>query len=115
MTVNAAFTEQPDALDLEDELLDFTADLLALKANQPFVSSLLAQPKGQWVNVAAIAPDIASVNETLMTLEAVSKGQLQVTWLSHPETNDDYCLVLFFMESLSWDNLAIYHRKLADS
>jgi hypothetical protein len=113
MTANTVMAEQPDALDLEDELLDFTADLLALKANQPFIASLLAQPKGQWINVAAIAQNMAQMNQTLTALEAAGGGQLQVAWLSHPETNDDYCLVLFFMESLGWDNLAIYQRKLA--
>jgi hypothetical protein len=115
MTANTVITEQPDALDLRDELLDFTADLLALKANQPFVAGLLEYPKGQWVNVATITQDMAQVSQTLMALEASSSGRLQVTWLNHPETNDDYCLVLFFMESLGWDNLAIYHRKLANS
>jgi hypothetical protein len=115
MTANTVITEQPDALDLRDELLDFTADLLALKANQPFIAGLLEYPKGQWVNVATITQDMAQVSQTLMALEASSSGRLQVTWLNHPETNDNYCLVLFFMESLGWDNLAIYHRKLANS
>jgi hypothetical protein len=110
MTANVA-TAQPDALDLEDELLDFTADLLALKLNQPFVAGLFAHSKGQWVNVAAIVQDVAPANQKLRALEASSHGQLQATWLNHPETNEDYCLVLFFMESLGWDNLAIYHRK----
>jgi hypothetical protein len=115
MTANTVMAEQPDALDLEDELLDFTADLLTLKANQSFIASLLAQPRGQWVNVATIVQDTIQVCQTLTALEASSGGRLQVTWLSHPETNDDYCLILFFMESLDWDSLAVYHRKFANS
>lgn len=102
-------------IDLQDELLDFTADLLALKVNQPFIAGLLAHLKGQWVNVATITQNMAQVSQALMALEASSSGRLQVIWLNHPETNDDYCLVLFFMESLARGNLAIYHGKLANS
>jgi hypothetical protein len=95
---------------LEDELLDFTADLLGLKPNQPFLAGLFAQPSGRWMNVGDLVA--GEMRRTLMELETFSEGQLQVTWLNHPETSDDYCLVLFLMESLGWDNLAIYHRKL---
>ena len=112
MTANSVVIEQPDALSLEEELFDFTADLLTLKVNLSFLEVVLAQPQGQWVNVATAVQDLEISSETLQALEAAAKGQLQVTWLNHPETSDDYCLVLFFMESLNWNNLAVYHRKL---
>ncbi len=112
MTASTLLTEPPDALDLEEELQDFTADLLALKTNQPFLEALFTQLRGQWVNVGAIVQDLDTVHETLMALETASGGKLQATWLNHPETTEAYCLVLFFMESLGWDNLAVYHRGL---
>jgi hypothetical protein len=112
MTTTPLFTNPTDALELEDELLDFTADLLALKDNQAFVLALFGVPSGQWMNVDAMLSDRPAVQAQLRELEAMAQGQLQVVWLQHPETSAAYSLVLFFMESLGWDNLAVYHREL---
>jgi hypothetical protein len=112
MTLGTWITDQPDALDLEDELLDFTADLLGLRVNQPFLATLFAQPSGAWINLKTSIQGLPGMRKQLMELEASGGGTLQVTWLPHPETSDAYCLVLFFMESLGWDHLAVYHREL---
>jgi hypothetical protein len=48
----------------------------------------------------------------LLGLESLTKGRLRVNWLRHSETSDDYCLVLFFRESLGWDNLVVYDQSL---
>jgi hypothetical protein len=112
MTTTPLFTNQTDALELEDELLDLTADLLALKDNQSFVSALFEVPSGQWLNVGEMLSGRPAVQEQLRELETMSQGQLQVVWLPHPETSAAYSLVLFFMESIGWDNLAVYHREL---
>jgi hypothetical protein len=112
MTTTPLFTNQTDALELEDELLDLTADLLALKANQSFVSALFEVPSGQWLNVGEMLSERPEMHQQLRELETISQGQLQVVWLQHPETSAAYSLVLFFMESLGWDNLAVYHREL---
>jgi hypothetical protein len=110
MTASMAIAGQPDAVDLEDELLDFTGDLLAFKANEHFLVELFSHSSGQWIDVKTIVPE--RLTPTVTALEVASEGQLQVTWLSHPEMNEEYCLVLFFMESLGWDHLAVYHRGI---
>jgi hypothetical protein len=112
MTTTPLFTNQTDALALEDELLDLTGDLLALKVNQSFVSMLFGVPSGQWLNVGEMLSGRPEVHQQLRELETMAQGQLQVVWLQHPETSAAYSLVLFFMESLGWDNLAVYHREL---
>jgi hypothetical protein len=99
-------------LDLEDELLNFTADLLALKINQIVLEGLFGLGAGEWVNLGELLETLPEMAQQLTEFERVAGGQLQVTWLRHPETSESYCLVLFFMESLSWDSLAIYNRSL---
>jgi hypothetical protein len=115
MTTSTVLINQPDALDLEDELLDFTADLLALKANQVALVALFERSAGQWVNLSELVQGLPAVQRQLTDLEGLAPGPLRVTWLRHPETSEDYCLVLFFMESLGWDNLALYHRALVQA
>ena len=112
MTAGTLLLDRPDALDLEDELLDFTADLLALKSNQIVLEALFGLVAGQWMNLGELLKALPEIAQQLTELERLAGGQLQVTWLRHPETSESYCLVLFFMESLGWDNLAIYHRSL---
>jgi hypothetical protein len=112
MTATTLVIDRPDALDLEDELLDFTADLLALKEYQPVLGQLFGLEVGQWENLSELLQGFPEMRNRLMELESLAKGRLRVNWLRHPETSDAYCLVLFFMESLGWDSLAVYHRSL---
>ena len=37
-------------------------------------------------------------------------GTLRVTWLEYPELEQGYCLVLFYMDSLGWNSLALYNK-----
>lgn len=111
MNSDTIISDNLDALDLEDELADFTADLLALQSNQPFLKALFAYPSGHWMNLQDLC-DLSSVTNALASLEAQGQGQLRVTWLEHPETSLDYCLILFYMNSLGWNSLALYHRSL---
>jgi hypothetical protein len=111
MTATTLLIDRPDALDIEDELLDFTADLLALKEYQDVLGQLFAKEAGQWAHLSELLQDFPEMHSNLLALEALAKGRLQVNWLRHPETSEAYCLVLFFMESLGWDNLAVYHRR----
>ncbi len=115
MTARTVLLDRPDALDLEDELLDFTADLLALKDHQVVLEALFELGTGQWMNLSELLMAVPKMGQQLDELERLAGGQLQITWLRHPETSESYCLVLFFMESLGWDNLAIYHRSLIAS
>lgn len=112
MTAKTLFIDQSDALDLEDELLDFTADLLALKSNQIILEDLFSLLPGQWVDLGTLLQSLPMLSQKLVDLEGLAGGKLQVTWLRHPETSDRYSLVLFFMESLGWDHLAVYHKSL---
>lgn len=102
---------EPKKLHKEDELADFTADLLALKSNQPFLKALFAQPTGCWLELKNLCSNLDTVLRDLTALEARGRGQLRVTWLEHPQTSPDYCLVLFYFDTLGWNSLALYHRS----
>jgi hypothetical protein len=88
--------DRPDALDLEDELLDFTADLLALKEYQAVLGQLFGLEVGQWENLSELLQGFPEMRNRLVELESLAKGRLRVNWLRHPETSDAYYLVLFF-------------------
>jgi hypothetical protein len=112
MTSDIITSDDLNTLDLEDELADFTADLLALKSNQPFLKALFDQPPGYWLELKTLCSNLNNaVMIDLAALEAQGQGQLRVTWLEHPETSLDYCLVLFYFDSLGWNSLALYHRS----
>ena len=100
-----------DGLDIEDELADFTADVLSLKANEKILHRLFSNPLGKWSNLASFLNDYDEIIQRLAKLQGDCDGTLQVTWLQHPELNQGYCLVLFYMDSLGWDNLALYNKE----
>ncbi|MEO1743102.1 MAG: hypothetical protein AAFR99_14995, partial [Cyanobacteria bacterium J06629_9] len=50
------------------------------------------------------------VAQTLASLQAECDGTLRVTWLEHPELDQGYCLVLFYVDSLGWNSLALYNK-----
>jgi hypothetical protein len=54
MTATTPVLDRPDALDLEDELLDLTADLLALRAYQGVLVQLFGRDVGQWENLSEL-------------------------------------------------------------
>ncbi|MEM9219643.1 MAG: hypothetical protein AAGD25_35595 [Cyanobacteria bacterium P01_F01_bin.150] len=99
-----------DALDVEDELEDFTADLVALKQNEEILRRLFSQPLGQWSDLMSLVDERGSVSTVLQTLAEKCDGSLQITWLEHPDLNTGYCLVLFYVDSLAWNNLALYNK-----
>ncbi len=99
-----------ETLDIEEELTDFTADLLALKANEVFLERLFAKPVGQWSDLAGFFDKNEQIYHKLTSLQANCEGTLRVTWLEHPELVKGYCLVLFYVDSLEWNNLALYNK-----
>ena len=70
------FSEEPNVLDIEDELADFTADLLALKANEPILHRLFANPVGQWSNLVSFLDNHDEIAQQLTYLQADCNGTL---------------------------------------
>lgn len=103
---NMISSAEIDAITLEDELADFTADLLALKSNEHVLQRLFSEPAGVWSDVGSFVES----HQTSESLKLIYDGALQVTWLDHPELDSGYCLVLFYADSVGWNNLAIYNK-----
>lgn len=99
-----------DIIDIEDELADFTADLLALSANEHILKRLLKEPAGSWSNLANFLEGHQQATQVVEKFQSDCNGILQVTWLAHPRLDRGYCLVLFYVDALGWNNLAVYNK-----
>jgi hypothetical protein len=97
-------------LDIEEEWADFTADLLSLKSNEYLLHGLFSHPIGQWLNFSDVLDSHDDVWHQLNKLQSDCGGELQVTWLGHPQLDRGYCLVLFYVDSLDWNNLSLYNK-----
>lgn len=98
-----------DDLAIEDEWADFTADLLSLRESESILTQLFLNPLGQWLDFSNLLND-DEILQKLASLQADCDGKLRVTWLEHPELDRGYCLVLFYVDSLGWNNLALYNK-----
>ena len=110
MSSGIVSSAQLDTVDIEDELADFTADLLALRANEYFLKRLFKEPVGSWSNLASFLKGHPPAIQAVEKLQTDCNGIVQVTWLEHPQMAPGYCLILFYVDSLGWNNLAVYNR-----
>lgn len=100
-----------DDLDIEEEWADFTADLLSLRSNESLLKNLFSHPIGQWLDFSDLLDSQDEVWNQLNKLQSNYGGILQVTWLNHPRLDRGYCLVLFYVNSLDWNNLSLYNKS----
>jgi hypothetical protein len=98
-------------LDIEEEWADFTADLLSLRSNESLLKNLFFHPIGQWLNFSDLLGKQDDIRQQLNKLQTDCAGILQVTWLGHPQLDRGYCLVLFYVDSLDWNNLSLYNKS----
>ncbi|MEB3232496.1 MAG: hypothetical protein VKJ64_15915 [Leptolyngbyaceae bacterium] len=102
--------DESEVIDLEDELVDFTADLLSLRQSESVLSRLFHQPTGTWTDLRSLLDADDCHLEMLETLQKDCDGVLRVTWLNHPELDQGYCLILFYLDALNWNQLALYNK-----
>lgn len=99
-------------LEIEDQLSCLTADLVEHESNQPFLQRLFANKAGQWLDIYTLCQDLNSILNQFKSLELECEGILQVTWLDYPTNlGEGYCLIIFYLESLHWNNLALYCKN----
>lgn len=99
-------------MDLEDRLGDLVADLVEFEHNSPFLLRLFAVASGHWLEVKSLCDGLEHVASQLAQLNDICEGTLKVTWLEHPTSSSGYCLILFYMEELHWNSLALYNKQL---
>lgn len=101
-------------IDIEDRLSCLTADLVEFESNSLFLQRLFSIDAGKWVEVGPLCSDLRQVEVQLRELREVLEGELRVTWLEYPDAANGagYCLILFFVEALHWNNLALYNKQL---
>ncbi|WP_107666623.1 hypothetical protein [Cyanothece sp. BG0011] len=105
--------EKQEEMDLEDQLSCLTADLIEYKKNKMFLNNLFNVESGQWTDINTLCQGINHLQNQLELIEKSCDEQLTVTWLDYPLSTmgEGYCLIIFYLESLHWDNIALYNRK----
>lgn len=98
------------ALELEDEFSDFSADFVA--EMELSLKRLFQREPGKWTAVH----ELCDAEQRLQALEQLADGVLQAAWMEYPESayGEGYVTVLFFIESLPWSTVAIYNKALLE-
>lgn len=110
MTTGIISSTESEVIDLEEELADFTADVLALKTYESSLRRLFDSPSGIWSDLETLLEGNRQAVNEIATLQSNCQGVLRVTWLNPPNLDMGYCLVLFYVESLGWNSLAVYNK-----
>lgn len=108
-------SSEPEIIELEEALVDLTADLLSLQAYEDVLKDLFNKPAGIWSDLTDFLVKDQPVAQEMVSLQSDCNGTVRVTWLEHPELAQGYCLVLFYMGALGWNNLALYNKARLDS
>lgn len=101
---------EPDVIEIDDEFADLTADLLSLEVNEPIIERLFSRPVGRWSDLTDFLEVEHPTTQEVDALQSSCNGRLRVTWLEHPELEKGYCLVLFYVDALGWNSLALYNK-----
>ncbi|NEP41827.1 MAG: hypothetical protein F6K35_22370 [Okeania sp. SIO2H7] len=111
--INVAETLEVEKIDIEDKLLLITTELLESKENQPFLHKLFSLKASQWSDLKVLCDGLPEIESKFEELRGLLTGKIRVTWLDYPSTEtENYCLIIFFVESLFWHNLAVYNKGL---
>ncbi len=75
--------EESLAIDLEDQLSNLTADLVALESNRSFLDRLFSIESGKWVNLEPLCSELNQIKAEIAELRKSFTGTIQVTWLDY--------------------------------
>jgi hypothetical protein len=100
-------------MNVEDTLIDMTADLAALQEHEPFLEALFARPAGTWTAIECLDLHLPRMKEAIAQIQQDTAGTLQVSWLDYPHatTGSGYCVIIFFLEELPWSRVILYNRQ----
>jgi hypothetical protein len=68
---------------------------------------LFEHPVGTWADLATLLEHDPQTANVLSALQSDCQRTLRLTWLDYPDLKLGYCLILFYVESLGWNSLAI--------
>lgn len=110
MSRGITVSAEPGIIEIEDEVADFAADLLALEEHEFVLEYLFKRPAGKWCNLVDFITDDHPIVQKITSLQSDCHGQLKVTWIEHPDLESGYCFVVFYVDSLNWNSLALYNK-----
>lgn len=106
---------EDEILNLEDEISDLVLELVTGQPSDLFLKRLFSLKAGKWTDAAGLCKGLAETQAQITELlsQVGDEDTLQVMWLEYPDTAQQkgYCLILFFVELLSWTNSAFYNKQ----
>jgi len=98
----------------EEILLELSADIVSFKHNSNFLKRLFNEDAGTMLYAKDLSTDLHSIESRIVEIEGIVKGSLRVGWLdfSNSPYGRGFALVIFFVEEIFWNTVAIYNRNL---
>lgn len=99
------------SLALEEQFLELTMEFLTRRSMEPALRQLLSEPGGEWQLVETLLD--GNMRARLLDLQAhadVGEGQLYMMWLPYPPAHGDYALIVFFLDEVNLDTVAVYNK-----
>ncbi len=96
---------------MDEQLNDFSADLLSEKRHEIFLERLFSLGAGTWRLVRSLAGDLPEMQVRLNALERVTEPELYATWLDHPGVARGFCVIIFFSTSTLWSYTALLNKQ----
>lgn len=107
--------EQEDIeLRLEEDIQNWVADFLTTRVCEPALVRLLTTTAGSWQYVEELFETDNEYAQQLQTLQQRvenNNGTLFTTWLPYPPDEEEYVVILFFMDWINYDTSAIYNKS----
>lgn len=102
-----------ESLGTEDKISDIAADLVSCERNSLFLKHLFSNEAGRWSDLEFVCNGLNEIEDQLKQLRKLFDGRILVAWLDYPSPyrEDDYCLIIFFVEELFCNNVALYNKK----
>lgn len=104
--------EFPKDWSIEERFSFVTLSLLTESSNLKFLESLFSRPSGEWLSVSYILQNHSKLAKEITDVEQLIQDKLRVTWLGYPDVNDDFCIIIFFVEAILWHDFAFFNKKL---
>lgn len=110
---NMNLEDNLEDMELEDILSGITADLVGYESNSLFLKRLFSEEAGKWIEIEPLCSGLKKIESQLEQLKESFEESLRVTWLDYPASyGEGFCIIIFFVEALHWNNLALYNKQL---
>ena len=95
----------------DQNIIELSNLVVDLAQALPVIKALLSGKPSAWREVWALCPNNSEIKTRTQKLEQKLDGILWVMWLEQPQADEDAKLVLFHMDSVFWNTMAICYKS----